>query len=104
MTDREKSTGSGTLEEGESVLREERALYRDLVEAQPRGIYRIRSVCPGAELPKGSLESGRARYVVEFVSSRFVQLLGMDPEEFHARHGAIDDLIRLGLLERRSTS
>lgn len=93
MTDREKSTGSGTLEEGESVLREERALYRDLVEAQPRGIYRIRSVCPGAELPKGSLESGRARYVVEFVSSRFVQLLGMDPEEFHARHGAIDDLI-----------
>lgn len=93
MTDREPSTGSGTLEESESVLREERALYRDLVEAQPRGIYRIRSVCPGAELPEGSLESGRARYVVEFVSSRFVQLLGMDPEEFHARHGAIDDLI-----------
>ena len=93
MTDLGQTSGSGSREETERVLREERALYRDLVEAQPRGIYRIRSVCPGAELPEGSLESGRARYVVEFVSSRFVQLLGMDPEEFRARHGAIDDLI-----------
>jgi len=84
---------AGSREEAESVLREERALYKDLVEAQPRGIYRIRSLPPGAAVPEGSLESGCARYVVEFVSSRFVQLLGMDPEEFHARHRAIDDQI-----------
>jgi len=93
MTEPGQSTGSGSREEAESVLREERALYRDLVEAQPRGIYRVRSHHAEADAAGVSLESGRARYVVEFVSSRFLQLLGMDPEEFSTRHGSIDHLI-----------
>jgi len=93
MTELGQASGAGSREEAERVLREERALYRDLVEAQPRGIYRIRSLPPGAEVPEGSLESGRARYVVEFVSSRFLELLGMDAEEFRARRGSIDERI-----------
>lgn len=93
MTDFGRAPGDGSREEAESVLREERALYRDLVEAQPRGIYRIRSLPPGAETREDSLESGRARYAVEFVSSRFLEILGVDAGEFRALGGGIDGLI-----------
>ncbi len=93
MTDLGQASGAGSREEADRVLREERALYKDLVEAQPRGIYRIRSFPPGVEVPEDALESGRARYVVEFVSSRFLELLGMDAEAFRARRGSIADLI-----------
>jgi len=93
MTDLGQATGSASREETESVLREERALYRDLVEAQPRGIYRVRSSPAEGDTTGDVLESGRTRYVVEFVSSRFLQLLGMDRSEFRTRRGSIDHLI-----------
>lgn len=93
MTDLGQATGSASREETESVLREERALYRDLVEAQPRGIYRVRSFPPDVEIPERALASGRARYVVEFVSSRFLELLGLEEREFRALRGSLDGLI-----------
>ena len=93
MTDLGRATGNDSPLETESLLREERALYRDLVEAQPRGIYRIRSIAPGAEAPEGSLGSGRARYVVEFVSNRLLEILGLEDGELRALHGSIDGLI-----------
>ncbi|MHB8798401.1 MAG: PAS domain-containing sensor histidine kinase [Thermoanaerobaculia bacterium] len=93
MTDLGRTTGNDSPEETESLLREERALYRDLVEAQPRGIYRIRSFAPGAEDPGSRLEPGRPRYDVEFVSNRALEILGIDAEELRARRGALDGLI-----------
>jgi PAS domain S-box-containing protein len=93
MIDLGRTTGSDSPEENESLLREERALYRDLVEAQPRGIYRIRSFASEAEAPEGILESDRARFTVEFVSRRFLETLGIDAEEFRTLRGSIDGLI-----------
>jgi PAS domain S-box-containing protein len=93
MTDLGRTAGDDSPEEAESLLREERALYRDLVEAQPRGVYRIRSFGPEAEVPEGCLESGRARYVVEFVSKRFLEILGLDAEEFRSRRSSLEDQI-----------
>ena len=41
-TDLAGPAGGADSGEPEASLREERALYKDLVEAQPRGIYRFR--------------------------------------------------------------
>ncbi len=91
MTDPGRTTGNDSPEETERVLREERALYRDLVEAQPRGVYRIRSLAADLEASEGILSSGRARYTVEFVSNRFLEILGVDAEGFRARRGSLDE-------------
>lgn len=93
MIDLGRTTGSDSPEENDSLLREERALYRDLVEAQPRGVYRIRSFAADVESPEGALASGRARFAVEFVSRRFLETLGIDAGEFRALRGSIDGLI-----------
>ncbi len=74
-------------------LVEEQALYEDLVDAQPGGIYRLRvrlGSPPTAEEWRGAVD---ASYTVEFVSARLAEILGIRRADFERNPGLIPDLI-----------
>ena len=77
----------------EESLREERALYKDLVEAQPRGIYRLRVLASPPAEPESWRASVDETYRVEFVSTRFCEVLAVDASTFRSNPGCVADLV-----------
>lgn len=77
----------------ELLLENERALYLDLVNTQPAGIYRIRV------FPKASWEDDAwtkvdsPPYKLELISDRFCEILEINPEKFESHPGLIIDLV-----------
>ncbi|NTV13674.1 MAG: PAS domain S-box protein [Desulfobulbaceae bacterium] len=72
--------------QSEAVVQEERALYQDLVNNQPGGIYRIRvnpeqgwEVSPGSEVP----------YRFDIISEHFCEILEVSRQELEADPGLI---------------
>jgi len=75
--------------QAEAAVREERALYQDLVNAQPAGIYRI---LVRTERNWGSYSSenpGEVPYLFETVSDRFCEILGVSRQELAEDPGLI---------------
>jgi len=77
----------------EDALKQERSLYKDLVETQPAGVYRIRV----QHRPNWSDGTWRdevdTRYSVEMASSRFLEITGISQAEFTSNPGALPDRI-----------
>jgi PAS domain S-box-containing protein len=77
----------------DEVLRQERALYLDLVNAQPAGIYRLR-VFPRERWQDDSWDSSaHAPYSLELASDRFCQVLGISRQMFEANPSIVNDLV-----------
>jgi len=79
--------------QAELLLENERALYLDLVNTQPAGIYRIRV------FPKTSWEvdawtkADTPPYKMELISDRFCEILEIDPQIFESHPGILVDLV-----------
>ncbi len=79
--------------QAELLLENERALYLDLVNTQPAGIYRIRV------FPKTSWEvdawtkADTPPYKMELISDRFCEILEIDPQIFESHSGVLVDLV-----------
>lgn len=93
MRDPDGPTGEVRPGEAEASLREERSLYRDLVEAQPRGIYRLRVLSSPPVAPAAWRASVDETYRVEFVSARFCEILAVDAAAFRSNPGRVADLV-----------
>jgi PAS domain S-box-containing protein len=76
----------------ERSLRQERALYQDLVNTQPAGIYRIRVPSGKLASVEGWRSSEEPAYTVELVSDRFCEILKLDKEVFATNPGVVNDL------------
>ena len=77
----------------EQLLREERALYLDVVNNQLAGIYRIR-VFPKTQWQTDAwLSSEHSPHRVELANDRFCEILGIDRQTYEANPGIIIDLI-----------
>jgi PAS domain S-box-containing protein len=92
-TDPDGPAGGVHTGEAEESLREERALYKDLVEAQPRGIYRLRVLASPPAEPESWRASVDETYRVEFVSARFCEVLAVDASTFRSNPGCVADLV-----------
>lgn len=92
-TDPAGPAGGAESVEPEASLREERALYKDLVEAQPRGIYRLRVLSSPPAEPETWRASVDETYRVEFVSARFCEILAVDASVFRSNPGSAADLV-----------
>lgn len=77
----------------EDALLQEKAIYKDLVDTQPAGAYRLRvspiSTCDAEEW-RDLLDS---HYSVEMVTERFCDILGIDAQTFRENPGIVIDLI-----------
>ena len=93
MTDPDGPAGEAHAAEAEESLREERALYRDLVEAKPRGIHRLRVLSSPPVEPGTWRASVDESYKVEFVSARFCEVLAVDEAAFRSNPGCVVDLV-----------
>ena len=79
--------------QAEANIQQEREFYKDLVNNQPAGIYRIR-VFSKEKWVKNAWESSKnAPYKMELVSDRFCEILGITHSEFEANTAIITDLI-----------
>ena len=65
----------------ESILAHERNLYRDLVASQPSGVYRLRVLAQKPWSPEEWVERLGSNYMLEMVSDRFCEILGVTREE-----------------------
>ena len=77
----------------EALLKHERELYRDLVNTQPAGIYRIRVFFTEKWSEDAWSNSANSPYVMELASDRFCQILGISREKFKNNPKIIGDLI-----------
>lgn len=68
----------------EAILAHERNLYRDLVASQPSGVYRLRVLAQEPWGPEEWVEKVGSNYVLEMVSDRFCDILGVTREECEA--------------------
>lgn len=68
----------------EAILAHERNLYRDLVASQPSGVYRLRVLAQEPWGPEEWVEKVESNYVLEMVSDRFCDILGVTREECEA--------------------
>jgi PAS domain S-box-containing protein len=77
----------------DKLLENERALYLDLVNTQPAGIYRIRV------FPKENWENDAWKnaytppFKMELISNRFCEILGINQQTFELNPGIIIDLV-----------
>jgi PAS domain S-box-containing protein len=77
----------------ETLLRQERELYLDLVNAQPAGIYRLR-VFPGERRRKDAWHSSvDAPCAMELASDRFCDILGISRQVIEANPAIVNDLV-----------
>lgn len=77
----------------EASIQQEREFYKDLVNSQPAGIYRIR-VFSKEKWRKNAWESSQnPPYKMELASNRFCEILGITHSEFEANTAIISDLI-----------
>jgi PAS domain S-box-containing protein len=79
--------------QAEDFLQQERALYMDLVNTQPAGIYRVRIFNPGTWKREAWLSSKNAPYSFDLVSDRFCKILGIEKKIFERNPGIINDLV-----------
>ncbi len=77
----------------EALLKHERELYRDLVNTQPAGIYRIRVTSTEKWSENAWSNSANSPYVMELASDRFCQILEVSREQFKNNPKIIGDLI-----------
>lgn len=76
----------------ENALLQEKALYKDLVDTQPAGMYRLR-VSP---MPPGYTvwrDKEDFHFSVEMVSDRFGEILGIDAQLFKDNPGIVPDMV-----------
>jgi PAS domain S-box-containing protein len=77
----------------ELLLENERALYLDLVNTQPAGIYRIR-VSPKTSWEDDAwTKADNPPYKMELVNDRFCEILEIDPQKLELHPGLIIDLV-----------
>ena len=77
----------------EYVLQQERLLYKDLVETLPAGTYRL-LIRPFRDVDDGNWVDGiDSHYMVEMVSNRFCEILGVTPDQFRTRPSLVVELI-----------
>ena len=73
--------------------RQEDALFMDLINTQPAGIYRIR-VFPKNKWRKDAWNiAAAAPYVVELASERFCEILGITREVFEHTPGIVEEMV-----------
>ena len=77
----------------ESILKQERELYLDLVNTQPAGIYRIRVSSVEKWTENAWSNSSNSPYIVELASDRFCEILGVSRTEFENNPKIIGDLV-----------
>ena len=77
----------------ESLLKQQRELYLDLVNTQPAGIYRIRVSSVEKWTEKAWSNSANSPYIVELASDRFCEIIGVSRTEFENNPKIIGDLI-----------
>ena len=78
---------------GEAGLQQEHALFLDMINAQPAGIYRIR-VFPRRKWRKEAWNIPQAApYSVELASERFCEILGIAREVFEHTPGIVEELV-----------
>jgi PAS domain S-box-containing protein len=75
------------------ALRHERALYLDLMNAQPAGTYRIRVANPERWRQDAWRNPELPPYHFEHISQRFCELLGLDEERIAAQPGGFFGLV-----------
>lgn len=77
----------------EAVLIEEKALYKDLIDTQPAGMYRLR-VSPMVDSDAlGWCDVVDSHYSVDMVTDRFCDILGIIPQEIKYNPGIVSDLV-----------
>ena len=77
----------------ESKLMEEKALYKDLIDTQPAGMYRLR-VSPMT--PRNAADwrvTVNSNYSVDMVTDRFCEILGIDPQSLKDNPGLVADMV-----------
>ncbi len=77
----------------EASLAEERALYLDLMNAQPAGTYRIRVASPARWRQDSWHNAEVPPFRFEHLSARFCELMGHDRESIEAQPGRILELV-----------
>jgi PAS domain S-box-containing protein len=79
--------------QAEALILQERELFKDLVNNQPAGIYRLR-VFPIEKWGNNSWENSKnPRYKVEMASNRFCEILGITRSVLEANTAIISDLV-----------
>ena len=81
------------LKQNETILKQERELYQDIVNNQPAGIYRIRVYQPEKWWRNAWKNSENPPYQMEFVSDRFCDILGITREKFTTNPFIFHDFI-----------
>ncbi len=76
----------------ENALFQEKALYKDLVDTQPTGMYRLR-VSPLSGADSSWRDSVDSNYSVDMVSDRFGEILGIDARLFKENPGIVPDMV-----------
>jgi len=76
----------------ENALLQEKALYKDLVDTQPAGMYRLRvsPMQPGDTAWRDTVDFN---FSVEMVSDRFGEILGIDTHLFKENPGIVPDMV-----------
>ncbi|MDU0459151.1 MAG: PAS domain S-box protein [Geobacteraceae bacterium] len=77
----------------ENALLQEKALYKDLVDTQPAGMYRLRvSNTTNSDVAdwRATIDSN---YSVDMVSDRFGEILGIDAQLFKENPGIVPDMV-----------
>ena len=77
----------------ERVVREERALYQDLIDSQPAALYRLRVKTVEPEPSPGPLPFEKIPYRFEMISDRFCTMLGLSRQELEDDPAMVHRLI-----------
>jgi PAS domain S-box-containing protein len=81
------------LKHFQEMITYERERYRDLLESQPIGIYRIRIFPLATWKDEAWLSSKAAPFVVEVINDRFCEILGLNREACLNNPGILTDLV-----------
>jgi signal transduction histidine kinase len=77
----------------EAALQQERDLYKDLMNSQPAGMYRLRVRDDSGWRKENWRTRLDATYTVEMVSDRFVEISGISKAAFEANPGIVPDSV-----------
>lgn len=81
------------LKQSQELIKHERELYRDLIDSQPIGIYRVRIFPLSTWKNNAWLSSKNAPYSIEVINDRFCEILGVSKETCLNNPGILTDLI-----------
>jgi PAS domain S-box-containing protein len=77
----------------EQSLLQEKALYKDLVDTQPAGIYRLRVSAPATCDSVSWREKVSSRFSVDMVTDRFCEILGADAQSLKDNPDIVTDMV-----------